>query len=109
MLSKQFRLNLRKETDFFSSCKKVHTPYFSLFYKESESFLVTVIVTKKTVVLSTKRNALKRKFRSAIQSLLDDLIKLKIKVTIVVHVKSAELSVSEIAQQIEKNVQKIRI
>ncbi len=109
MLNKQFRLNLHEEIDFFSSCKKVHTPYFSLFYKESETFQATVIVTKKTFVLSTKRNALKRRFRSAVQSLLNDLTKLKIKLAIVVHVKGAELSVSEIAQQIEKNVQKIRI
>ncbi len=109
MLNKQFRLQLREETDFFSSSKKIHTPYFSLFYTKSESFQATIIVTKKTFLLATKRNALKRKFRSALQSLLNKLIQLKIKVAIVVHIKSAELSVSEIAQQIENNVQKIRI
>ena len=109
MLNKQFRLQLREETDFFSSSKKLHTPYFSLFYTESANFQATIIVTKKTFLLATKRNALKRKFRSALQSILENLAKLKIKVAIVVHAKSAELSVSEIAQQIEKNVQKIRI
>lgn len=109
MLNKQFRLQLREESDFFSSSRKLHTPYFSLFYTESESFQATIIVTKKTFLLATKRNAMKRKFRSALQSLLEKLTQVKIKVAIVAHLKSAELSVSEIAQQIEKNVQKIRI
>ena len=109
MLSKQIRLNLREETDFFSSCKRFHTPYFSLFYKESETFQATIIVTKKTAVLTTRRNAIKRKFRSAVHSILNNLTKLKIKLAVVVHAKSTDLSVSEIGQQLEINVQKLRI
>lgn len=109
MLKKQFRLQLREETNFFLHCKKKHTPYFSLFYKQSPSFQATVIVSKKVCSLATRRNAVKRKFRSALQELLKDLEVLKIKVVIVVHEKGSELSVSEIVQQIKHNVQKIRI
>lgn len=109
MLTKQFRFNLREETDFFDKCKKVHSPYFSFFYKPSENFQVTIIVSKKVLKLATKRNSTKRIYRQAIQSNLDNLIKFKIKLVIVVHTQGTMLSVSEIAQQIEKNVQKIRI
>jgi ribonuclease P protein component len=109
VLKKQFRLSLRHEKDFFSNCKKVHTPYFSFFYKPSETFLVTVVVSKKVALKATARNAIKRKFNSILENLLITLITLKIKLVIVVHQKSVDLSVNEIAQQIENNVQKIRI
>lgn len=109
MLNKQFRLDLRKEKDFFLNCKKVHTPYFSFFYQTSENFQSTVIVSKKVQKLATQRSATKRKFRGALKVLLNDLTKFKIKLAIIVHPRGTELSVSEIAEQIIKNVQKIRI
>lgn len=109
MLNRQFRLNLREENEFFLNCKKIHTPYFSFFYKPSETFKATVIVSKKNFGLATKRSVVKRKFRSALASILEDLIKFEINLAVVVHEKGAELSVSQISQQIKKNVQKIRI
>lgn len=109
MLNKQFKLDLRKENDFFLNCKKVHTPYFSFFYLPSNNFQATVIVSKKVVLLATKRNEIKRKFRNALKFLLNDLIKFKIKLAIIVHPRGTKLSKSEIAEQIIKNVQKIRI
>lgn len=109
MLSRQFRLNLREEKEFFLNCKKIHTPFFSFFYKPSESFKSTVIVSKKNFGLATKRSSVKRKFRSALQNILEDLIKFKINLAVVVYEKGAELSSSQISQQIKTNVQKIRI
>lgn len=109
MLNRQWRLDLRTETDFFSQCKKVHTPYFSLFYTPSDTFQAVVIVTKKVCALATQRNTVKRRFKSALQNLLVKLSGLKIKIAIVVHAKGVSLSVPEIAQHIENNVQKIRI
>ena len=109
MLSKQFRLNLRKESDFFQKCKKAHTPYFSFFFVPSNEFKATVIVSKKIATKASQRNAIKRKFRSAVTANLDFLTKLKINLAIVVHEKGADLSVSEITQQIQENAEKIRI
>ncbi|GIK84491.1 MAG: hypothetical protein BroJett025_11130 [Patescibacteria group bacterium] len=100
---------MRQETDFFLHCKKVHSPYFSLFYTESEQFQITVVVSKKICKLATQRNAVKRRYTSALQDLLEELRQLKIKVAIVVHEKGISLSVAEIAQHIKINVQKIRI
>lgn len=109
MLSKKFRLNLREQTDFFEKCKKVHSPYFSFFYLPAEAFEATVIVSKRVASLATQRNIIKRKFRAAIAENLKILSELKINLVVVVHERSSQLSVSEIAQQIETNVQKIRI
>lgn len=109
MLSKQFRLNLRKEKDFFDNCKKVHTPYFSLFYISGDSFQTAIIVSKKIAKLATQRNNIKRKFRTAVSQKLDFLSKFKTKLVIVVNKKGTLLSVSEISQHLEKNAQKIRI
>lgn len=109
MLNKQFRLDLRKEKDFFLNCKKLHTPYFSFFYLPSDSFQTTVIVSKKVALKATQRNQIKRKFRGAAKVLLNDLTNFKIKVAIIVHPRGTKLSISEIAEQIIKNVQKIRI
>ena len=109
MLSKQFRLNLRKETDFFLHCKKLHSPYFSIFYQVSDSFSATVIVSKKTQNLATARNALKRKFKNALVTLLDQLLPLHVKMAIVAKNQATHISVEELAQQITANVQKIRI
>lgn len=109
MLNKQFRLNLRKELDFFSHCKKTHTPYFSFFYQTSDQFQATVVVPKKTCALATKRNAVKRRFRSALQENLPELQLLKIKLLLIVHEKGSRLTVSEISQQILENAKKFRI
>lgn len=109
MLKKQFRLNLRNEAGFFLNCKKIHNPQFSFLYLPGETFKATIVVSKKVSSLATKRNAVKRKFSQALQELLKDFEKTNIKLVIVVHGKSLELSLEQIVQQINKNVQKIRI
>ena len=109
MLSKIFRLNLREQEDFFLRCSKKHTPYFSLFYLNSDQFQTTVIVSKKVCNLATHRNAVKRKFRAALQNILPEIKTTGLKIVIVVHEKGTHLTVSQLAQQLQKNVQKIKL
>jgi ribonuclease P protein component len=108
VLSKIFRLNLREQEEFFSRCSKKHTPYFSFFYQTADQFQTTVIVSKKVCHLATERNAVKRKFRAALQQILPKINQVGIQLAIVVHAKGTTLSVSQIAEQLHKNVQKIR-
>lgn len=108
MLPKQYRLQLRKQTDFFRVCRKTHAPFFSLFYTQSDTFKTVVLVSKKVAVLATKRNQVKRKYQAAVAEILDAIAKLTIHLVIVVHTEGANLSVEEIAKNLEKNVQKIR-
>lgn len=109
MLSKIFRLNLREQVDFFTRCFKKHTPYFSLFYLKSDQFQTTVIVSKKICSLATHRNAVKRKFRAALQNILPKIKTTRLKIVIVVHEKGTHLTVSELTQKLQKDVQKISI
>ena len=109
MLSKIFRLNLREQEDFFTRCSKKHTPYFSLFYIQADQFQTTVIVSKKVCKLATQRNAVKRKFRAALQNILPEIKNTGLKIVIVVHEKGTHLTVFQLTQQLQKNVQKIRI
>lgn len=108
MLPKQYRLQLRKQTDFFRVCRKTHTPFFSLFYTQSDTFKSVVIVSKKVALLATKRNSIKRKYQAAIVKILDILMKFNINLAIVVHSEGISLKIDDIAENIEKNVQKIR-
>ncbi len=109
MLSKIFRLNLREQKEFFSKCSKLHTPYFSFFYLKSEEFQTTVIVPKKVCNLATERNAVKRIYRAALQLILPKIKNRKLQLVIVVHNSGTKTSVSELSEQLQKNVQKIRI
>lgn len=67
MLPKDHRLDLRKERDFFSKAQRQHTQNLSFFWIQTKNQQkATVIVTKKSSLLATKRSALKRITREVI-------------------------------------------
>lgn len=67
MLPKDHRLDLRKEREFFTKAQRQHTQNLSFFWIQTKNQQkATIIVTKKSSLLATKRNALKRIAREVI-------------------------------------------
>ncbi|NCO11913.1 MAG: ribonuclease P protein component [Candidatus Pacebacteria bacterium CG_4_10_14_3_um_filter_34_15] len=87
MLSKQFKLDLRSDKNFFYNCKKKHLQEFSVFYKKhtKDGLKIAIIVPKKTVKLATDRNRIKRIFYSVIEKLPEGIKNKNINVVIVVN------------------------
>lgn len=72
MLSKQFKFNLRPESEFFDRADRYFSSLFTIFYsKNDHSLEVVVVVPKKAAALATLRNKLKRRVYSALTSLLE--------------------------------------
>lgn len=110
MLQKQFKLDLRSDKDFFSSCQKKHSPFFSLFYiKNDSSFKTTIVVPKKSALLATKRSKVRRTYYAALTNILDLIKKYKMNLVIVVSKKGTELKVIEVEEKIKSSLKKINV
>lgn len=110
MLPKHLKLQLRKEKDFFSSCKRQHSQFFSIFYKNKDLNLktdtskVVVLVPKKQVNLSSQRNKLKRMFYKALQNTTNSWESLNLNLVFIVKYASAKLEPNELEKNITKNI-----
>jgi len=104
------KLDLRSKKDFFSSCKRKHSPYLGFFYKKNskEGLKVSIIVPKKIVKLATKRIKVKRKIYLAIESLSSSLLNRNINLALVVNKKAVELSTSEFTKIINSKLLDLR-
>jgi ribonuclease P protein component len=107
VLSKYYKLNLRKYQGFFAKSKKIHSEYFSLFFIKSDLTKVIVIIPKKAIKSAVERNNLKRKYYSVIENNWDYFEKSKLSLAIVVHNKGNFLDKNQIFNQIKTHVQKI--
>lgn len=129
MLPKKIRLNPRKERDYFTLAKRVHTPYFTVFYQTEDpghqiaggggalvdtgvgtgaDTRVTsnggalVIVPKSISKRAVVRNKLRRQFNQAILDALNEgKINIdNIKIAISLKPSAATLSASQIKEKI---------
>lgn len=109
MLSKQLKLDLRSKKDFFSSCNRKHSQFFSFFYKKNnnEGLKVSVIVPKKILKLATKRIEVKRKVYASLALLISEQKEKSIDLALVVNKKAINLEVSELKKRIEEKLLKL--
>ena len=117
MLPKHLKLDLRSEKNFFSSCKKNHSQYFSFFYRKNEGkgLRVVVIIPKKTVRLATERNKVKRKIYSIINEVIKnsknpkEITEKNINLAIVVNRKSVKEKAVNLVEIIKGNLIEIKV
>ena len=108
MVSRRFRLLLRKERGFFSIARRISNEYFQCFYTQSsETPQVAVLVSKKVVLLATKRNQVKRKVKNALQQELQSLLSCPVRVVIVVKRSVVELQPEETRRVVKILVQEL--
>ncbi len=106
MLSKQLKLDLRKNKDFFSSCKKKHFTNFSLFYskKKSEVSKAIVIVPKKTNKLASQRNKIKRAAYLLIENVFSTNKENNIDLIIVIKKQISQKNIKDTLYQIKERL-----
>ena len=76
MLPKKHRLTLRKERFFFKQVERCSsTTFLFLFKKNNKKVRFAVVIPKKILSLSTRRNALKRRYRATLVENKEILIK----------------------------------
>ena len=111
MLLKQMKLDLRSKKDFFSSCRKKHSQFFSFFYKKNnnEGLKVSVIVPKKILKLATKRIKVKRKICTSLEKLPREQKNKNIDLALVVNKRSIKLDVDELVKIIESSLIEITV
>lgn len=107
MLPKQHRLDLREEKDFFSTARRIQTPFFRIFVQKYTGLSqATVIVPKTASLNAVKRILLKRKFRSALLPVVRNNNGFLI--AVVVYEKALSLQVAEISRIINKKLEAIK-
>ncbi len=111
MLSKQFKLDLRSDKNFFFNCKKKHLQEFSVFYKKNakKGLKISIIVPKKTVKLATDRNRIKRIFYLVIENLPDEVKNINADVAIVVNKSNIKEKDVNLVKTIEGSLVEITV
>jgi ribonuclease P protein component len=94
MLPKQHRLDLRRETPFYTFSQKFHTRNFSLYWNvngEQMHPTAAIVVPKKVAPTAVQRNKVKRVLRALLTSLFSTLSP---NVQLVIHVKHVNVLVT---------------
>lgn len=94
MLPKQHRLDLRRETPFYTFPQKFHSRNFSLYWKVNNAqtyATAAIVVSKKVAPTAVQRNKVKRVLRAILSSLFPTLSP---NVQLVIHVKHMNLLTS---------------
>jgi ribonuclease P protein component len=96
MFPAKHKLNLRTDAGFFSRARRIHTPYFTIFFtqNEDEVFRATVVVSKKVAPKATMRNKIKRRIFGLLQKNISEWE--KIPASAVFLIKSAALLADEV-------------
>jgi ribonuclease P protein component len=111
MLPRQMKLDLRSKKDFFKTCKKKHSQFFSFFYKKNnqEGLKVSVIVPKKLLNLATKRIEVKRKVNNCLGKLSLEQKNKNIDLALVVNKKMIDLEQNRLLKIIESSLIEITV
>lgn len=108
MVSRRFRLLLRKERGFFSSARRISNEYFQCFYTQgSETPQVAVLVSKKVALLASKRNQVKRKVKNVLQQELQSILNCSVRVVLVVKRSVVELQPEETKRVVKSLVREL--
>jgi ribonuclease P protein component len=68
MLSRKNRLTRSQFSEYFSTGKRLHSPLFTLVYKEDNSFKASAVISKKIAKTAVARNKFRRRVYAVFES-----------------------------------------
>lgn len=103
MLSKDHKLDLRKNRDFFKTSRKISSEFFTLHYLEnSESLLFQVVVAKGIAKNAVDRNSIRRSVYDTCAEYLSEYSPKPVSIVIVVRNHTPSLWMSSLRTAIQK-------